>query len=385
MDDYTLSALNGSLASPSWLDNNFVGGASYQVQNNLPVPLYIYGVNTAGELILCWEFNDNNQPVGPLLFKPGVPTPLTLVTKAYYIVRTAFSGAFVCLLYNTTTPSGKAPPIIIGPANLVPPNLIGRHPGPNTNMPIPPDSPRVLVGVGATPTSPANVITREQFWQRMGDSYTMAPGTKRVVSTTLVSGMQNTSSHEESMSKSLGLSSSFGWGPVSASLSANLSSSSSSMQQVTISTESTQYESLELHNQSTTDTQLILRWQLVDVMTIYQTVTPPATLETPSFPPPANGPGGMTPVTTVSLGQSPVMVGSYNPASLPQPPTTPSQPTTNINVPTSSSGSVMLAGRRAYGLAPLPAGAVRSPVAGKATVKARVKAKPKAKVKPRRR
>ncbi|HEX6957922.1 MAG TPA: hypothetical protein VF194_08050 [Ferrovibrio sp.] len=348
MDEYTTAALNGTLLSQSWGPGS-TGGLFY-LQNNLPVPLYMYGVTTAGEQILSRELGTTvTDQKPPLLFPANTATLFNMVTDAFYILRTAFSGAFVCLLYTTSdgaSDASDAETILVDATNLLPPNQIGLFPGATTDTPIPPDSPRVLVGVGATLTSPANLILREQFWQRMGDSYSLAPGTKRTVSTTLVSGMQNTSSHEESVSKSLGLSSAFGWGPVSASLSANLSANSSSFQQISISTETTQYESLELSN-TTSDTLYFLRWQLTDVITVYQTYTATDSSPTealspaaPNFPNPANGPGGMNPLTTVSIAQSPVLISDgYNPAALPAPPSAPAAPTESINMNIIATGS----------------------------------------------
>jgi len=332
MDPYTQAALNGTLVSPAWGGD---GAFHLKLDNKLPVPLYLYGVTTTGTQLVNMDLTTGTTP---LLFPPGQSTEFIIYNDAFFIVRTAFSGAFVTLLYNEQNFTTGT--VTIDASMLLPPNQIGSFPDANTDMPIPPDSPRVLVGVGTTPTDPAGVILREQFWQRMGDSYTLAPGTKRVVSTTLVAGMQNTSSQQDSVSKSIGLSGSFGWGPVSASLSANLSSSSSSFQQISISSESTQYESLELYNK-TKHTQMFLRWQLTDVITVFQTYTPPTqALASPAavnpaepFPPPANGPGGMMPLTAVMLAQSPVMISrGYNPARLPAPPAPPPPPTASINM-----------------------------------------------------
>ncbi|WP_341908816.1 hypothetical protein [Ferrovibrio terrae] len=329
MDQYTQAALNGSLVSPNW--NNSAGGIRLSLDNKLPVPLYLYGVTTTGTQSVNLSLDGSGEP---LLFPAGESTPFIMYNNSFFIVRTAFSGAFVTLLYNQKGWSTAT--VTIDASLLLPPNQIGLYPEPNPVMPIPPDSPRVLVGVGTTPTTPPNVIVREQFWQRAGDSYLLAPGTKRTVSTTLISGMQNTSSEQDAVSKSLGLSGSFGWGPVSASLSANLSSSSTSFQQVSVSTESTQYESLELNN-TTKHTQMFLRWQLTDVITVFQTYTPSQSMTEAApvtgFPPPANGPGGMMPVTSITQVQSPIMISrDYKPGSLPAPPPPPPPPTTSINM-----------------------------------------------------
>ena len=318
LDPTTQAALNGTLTSPSW----GTGLSGYfNLVNGLPVPLYLYAVDDVGNQIPY-----TGTGTTPLLLPANDSTPVAFTTDIYYILRNALTGAFVTVmmtaLQGASTPQGPLMAVAVGPMNLLPPNQIGSYPKPNQDMPLPTDTPRVLVGAGMMATSPSGILVREQFWQRSGDSYTLAPGTKRTVSTTLVSGVQNTSSHQDAVSKSLGLSGSFGWGPVSASISANLSSTSTSFQQVTVSSESTQYESLELKN-DTKHTQMYLRWQLTDVLTVFlpaSSTNMPAPTD-PIFPPPSNGPGGYTPVTSVQIAQSPVLIGGpYNPDRLPAAP-----------------------------------------------------------------
>lgn len=324
MDDWTRAALGGYLSSPAWGQD---GGKHLYLANNLPVPLYVYGIDESGRQNICLSLNGDGTPI---LFASGATTEFIIYYESYFVIRTAFSGAFVALMY--INPNNVPGTIIVDSTCLLPPNQIGHFPEACEEMPLPPDQPRVLVGVGQTATDPPSVILREQFWQRGGDSYVLAAGSTRTVSTTLQSGMQDTSSHQDMVAQSLGLSSSFGWGPISASLSANLSASSSSFQQITVSSQATQFESLTLTNTGTTSL-MFLRWQLMDVVTVFQTVDPstaPAA-ETPSFPPPANGPGGMTPVTCVALAQSPGLISRpYDMATLPARPANPEPPTDTI-------------------------------------------------------
>jgi hypothetical protein len=111
-------------------------------------------------------------------------------------------------------------------------------------------------------------VTREQFWSLDADSYMLLPGEKRTVSLTESSGMEHTTSSQESVAESLGVSASGGWGPISASVSSSLSSTSSTSDQLTIKSQETRYVSVELNNKTDKD-MMYLRWNLMDVITIY--------------------------------------------------------------------------------------------------------------------
>lgn len=316
VDQAMQAALNGTLVSP----NGNMAGGYFLLNNELPVPLYLYMVDEVGNQALCLDLATGTVP---LLFAANAATLCDLYTDVYYVARTAYSGAFVALLITSmqgTASRTNAPIISITPANLISPNQIGKFPTPNENMPLPPDSPRILVGAGTTPTSPPGVMTREQYWERAPDSYLLAPGTKRTVSTTLTSGLQKTSSHQGVIAESLGMSASAGWGPISASVSANLSVNSTDFQQVFVSSETNQYESLTLQNK-TNYTQLFLRWQLTDVITVFQAVQSPPAPKTPraiTMTTQVNGPGGMVPVASLSIAESPTLIGGpYNPDQLP--------------------------------------------------------------------
>lgn len=168
----------------------------------------------------------------------------------------------------------------------------------NSTTIIPGDSPRVLVGCGVAPNG--NLITREQYWERQGDSICLAGNEKRTVSFTLVSGTQRVSSKEQEVAGSLSSSVTGGWGAVSASVSASLSANSKTFQQVTVTEESTSYISQTIKNPHK-DPIMYLRWQLVDVITVFE-------LSADSF----NQKTIMTPVSSIVTSQSPVVVmGPY--------------------------------------------------------------------------
>ncbi|WP_328326124.1 MULTISPECIES: hypothetical protein [unclassified Streptomyces] len=64
------------------------------------------------------------------------------------------------------------------------------------------------------------------------------------------------------------MSASAGWGPFSASVSASLSESSTTSQQLTVSTQTTSYVSTTFHNLGA-NPEMNFFWQLTDVATVY--------------------------------------------------------------------------------------------------------------------
>ncbi|RKH94968.1 hypothetical protein D7Y27_09230 [Corallococcus sp. AB004] len=171
------------------------------------------------------------------------------------------TGSFigVCSITSST------PSVFFGPHSMVAPNDIGLPPQPTAEVVIPPDSPRVLVAAGLLENR--NRTLREQYWRRLPESYTIAPGETQTVSTTSTSNMQQTSSSTDTVSASLGTSASAGWGPMSVGISASLSASSTSSQEVSLSTEYTAYVSDTL-TATQTYTQMFLRWQLMDIVSV---------------------------------------------------------------------------------------------------------------------
>jgi hypothetical protein len=247
MDPIYQSAINGTLKSPAsgqkMTNINFT--------NSLAVPIYIHIVNTEGVL----------KPSDLLAPQERIVLPECFAN--WYIVFTvAASGAFVCVIQLVATQLNY----VVAPDLLVQPNDIGTFPRPSGTIIIPPDSPRILVGCGKAANG--NPLTREQYWKRNSDSYALAPNERRTVGYTSTSGMQTTTSSEQEIATSLGMNASVGWGPISASVSASLSTSARSLQQVAVTTETTRYETIELANPSESP-QMFLKWQLTDVLTVF--------------------------------------------------------------------------------------------------------------------
>lgn len=221
-----------------------------------------------------------------------------------YVVTAAHTGA-LCNVFDVTKDRAEAcrdggPLELFARAELLRrPNDVEIYPEPNNEMIIPPDSPRMLVGVG---TIGEPVVLREQFWRRGDDSYSLAPNEERTVSVTHTSGRDETSSDVETTSAAISASASGSWGVVSASVSAALSKSSTSMHQLTVRTEETRYESVVLKNEEKKPV-MFLTWQLVDIVTIFEKATE------------------QTPRAVIEQIQRPVLVaGPYDPKNLPDPP-----------------------------------------------------------------
>jgi hypothetical protein len=159
--------------------------------------------------------------------------------------------------------------IVIGPADLSEPGDIGPVPVPNPEIVIPNDSPAILVGCGQARDAKGGVtyLTRSQFWKRSGDSITLAPNEEVTTSYTSTTGIQETSSTTDTVATSLSASVSAGWGPVSASISAGLNTSSTSFQQYVSTQTDIRFES-RTYKPDASDTKMIFRWQLYDVVTV---------------------------------------------------------------------------------------------------------------------
>lgn len=153
--------------------------------------------------------------------------------------------------------------------DLVAPNDIGPPPSPTDDILIPPDGPRIVVGLAARTADQAGTwdnLIHEQYWKRSSSSYSLAPGASRLITVSHASGRVDTSSSMENVSESLGTSVSAGWGPISASISANLSKSETTSRSVTL-TENSENTSQESFRNETDEDETILYWQLMDVYT----------------------------------------------------------------------------------------------------------------------
>jgi hypothetical protein len=258
-------ALNGTLCSPATGTPVVLSGsttpATIQVYNKLACPILGFFLDSSGK----------RNPLG--IIKPGQNASLAgALIGDYYVATVPASGAFICVI---TIVAGVAS-YTVDNSVLVAPNDIGPLPEPNSTILVPQNSPRVLVACAnlVPPAKPVtNYVTREQYWCLQGDSYSIAPDETRTISFTVNAGKQETSSEQATVDASLGASASAsggmpGWGSASASISASLNASASVFQQVTVTEQTSTYVSDVVTN-NTTGTNLVLRWQISDILTVF--------------------------------------------------------------------------------------------------------------------
>ena len=307
--DY-IAALNGTLKSTK----NGINLAKIDLRNFCGIPIRLVWVNELGDHV---DYG---------VIQPGQASTILATTTNYkYIIQSALSGGF--MFVYTPTVEDAHQPNNLNPSALTDPNDIGPFPKRTSTILIPQDSP--LVMVACAPAYNGNYITREQYWKRQPDSFSLASGEKRVVSVTTTHGMQKTSSSSETIAAAVGSSVNGGWGPVSASISASLNVSASFFQQVTVNEETSVYESKELHYDAKDDQPKSVTyfvWQLMDIITVYDK-------------------RNSQPIASVSSGEAPSIVDGPYPGSQVQTlkadePVEPLKPSTLTIQPMPSRGNV---------------------------------------------
>ncbi len=264
-------AINGTLLS----QDTGVAVDNLTFYNGTEIPLDVYLVSDTG----CWLGGYAFSVPGgsPTVVSPLSQWPATVGgtdTGWYFVFLNSYSGAFAAAIQaNSAEPQGNNNVVSVGCADLLYPNNIGSVPKPNQSVLIPADSPRIVVGCGTLPTG--YTVAREQYWQRLPDSYSLSGGASKTISYTVTSGMERTTSEESQLAASVTGSASAGWGPISATVSASLSASSTSFQQVTTSLETTSFVSQTYTNPNQSP-EMFLYWQLTNVLTVFDSNGNPA-------------------------------------------------------------------------------------------------------------
>jgi hypothetical protein len=285
----------GSMAATQ--DKGSMAQAAIQVEvaNKLPIPIYVFSATRATD-----DWVDIPSPVdakvgsaaesepGPSaenVLKPDTSRKFEFPPDATVRAKSFLSGGHIS---DKQIPKA-ATTIDFSGADLTAPNAIGRFPEPNEKdgILLPVDSARRLVGVGKwrLPNNSLALIAREQCWRRCADSYVLAPEEERSMGVTSLTGIEKTSSTESTLTTTLGASVSGGFAFLSASLSASLTASSRTSQQITVTEQQTQFDTVNLANR-TDKIATWLRWRLVDIILLVQ---PPsyvvkATLEASQAP-----------------------------------------------------------------------------------------------------
>lgn len=261
MTDLYARALNGTLRSP---DSG--AAAVFSIQNGLQCHLNIYLVGKDGQRAF----------VAPALVDGGAVPIKGACVGQYYVLTSYISDAFATVV-QVTAPKQA---LTIDPSMLLAPGDIGPLPAPTDQIIVPQDSPRVLVGAARVSRAVGGkdpigtCLTREQYWKRSMDSYVLAPGQTLSINYTTTTGIQDSTSKQDTIAKSLGLSAGIGWGAISAGISGSLSSTSTVLQQITLNTQNTRFDSMTVNN-PTADSQMFVRWQLVDIVQVLDMNLPP--------------------------------------------------------------------------------------------------------------
>lgn len=217
--------------------------------NNLTFDVWLSYVSEFGTLV----------GLGPL--PAGYSITYEVNDGIYVLWQSLHTGSFVGLVEA----AAGMETVFFGKNYVLAPNDIGPPPSPTSDIPVPQDSSRVLVGFGELDNQ--NRVLREQYWRRMPDSFSLAPGETRGVSSTTTSNLQQVSSDTTTVAASVGANASAGWGPFSIGVSASLNASSTSFQQFTVSEEYSAYVTDTVQNQ-TSEAQMFLKWQLMDMVSI---------------------------------------------------------------------------------------------------------------------
>ncbi|MFD0258148.1 hypothetical protein ACFXKJ_12240 [Kitasatospora indigofera] len=258
------AAINGTLASQ---EGGGGTGNPLVFSNQTFIPLTMYALQPGTGERLGWD-GTTFSPGQPGYVIPAGGTSMTQADPTagwYFLFTAAYSGAFVAVF--ETPESGD---VTITNYAVLEPNDIGKFPKPSADVVIPTDSPRIVVGCGLLPNG--NTVIREQLWQRLPDSYSIAPGQTKEVNFSVTSGVQSSSSDLSTLEKSVAATAKAGWGPVSASVSASLSSASTTFQQVTATKQTTSFVShrFELRADAPAP-ETTFYWQLADCVTVYDT------------------------------------------------------------------------------------------------------------------
>lgn len=261
MDDITRETLAGKpLPLPPEGGETEVMG----LRNGLRIPV----------AVTPWSFDAEGVPRFALTIKPGEKVEEVLAVDSYALVEDAIQGAFIGVMHLTgqgvaqVLPSGRLYPASVSSnaTLLLKPGDIGPIPLPTTDIPLPNDSTAVLVGAGMALTG--NVVARTQQYRRTADSMSLAPGEERNISITTLNGMQEESSDTTTVATSVNASASAGWGPVSASVDASLSTSSTLSHTYTVSASTQRFDEV-IYKNTSEQVETLFAWQLFDVVTIH--------------------------------------------------------------------------------------------------------------------
>lgn len=166
------------------------------------------------------------------------------------------------------------------------PNALGPPPELQSWQTLPPDSPRICCGFAriALKGTTKAWVTHDQYWSRSSASYSLIPREQKKILVETVSGVQDSTTSQDTIEKSLNVGMSGGWGPIAASINAALSASSSFSHTVVINSQQTSVAEDVVVNANSFPVKVIY-WMLTDVYTLIGDGMVVATIETRQAPP----------------------------------------------------------------------------------------------------
>lgn len=286
MDPNILAVINGTLTSPDIDTTNL---ATVTAQSQLFMDISGYTVMSNGFVV-------HNGFLIPASTSGEVSW--SVPDKSWLVWRETISGALVSVVYIDSAAGKTNADVMYDALQRV--GEVGPPPKANADIMLPASSMRVAVGCGQVN---GGYLVRYQYWGATDSSYCLPDGDTRNISVTTSHGVQQTSSTEQTVATSISSSASAGWGPVSATLSYSMDTSSTSSNSYEITDESTRSDSVMLTNNGGS-TVYYLAWQLMDVVQVYLTVNSQS-----------------APSASIVTACSPIIYdGPYNPAALPPSP-----------------------------------------------------------------
>ena len=208
-----------------------------------------------------------------------VDTTEVLQTGDVFELRHSLTGGLVgrCPLDQGILADGSLlPGFIFEPSMLADLNCIGQPPEPTAQILLPPNTERIVVGMGSMNVAGAAVplfgptlnVVHEQYWRRGKDSYSLSAGQTKTVTIEQVTGMTLSTETEENLNAIVGVTMSGSMGPFSASLSASVTYSSTSRARDTLSVAQTTVTEGVVTN-PTSAPMTVFSWELVDVYFLF--------------------------------------------------------------------------------------------------------------------
>jgi hypothetical protein len=191
--DGTLTSSQIPTGAPNFMVNFRNKVVAFAANKSVKLPLKTYKITSKGEWLNAGIIKGDRDLSDDV--HPG----------QFVLFVSALSGALVCVKMAPLQLKNDSSSIEITNLDLLEPNNIGYFPrtGTTTTKIIPLDSPKIFVSFGLHENG--SIITREQFWRRSADSFSISGTTKRTVGYFKKTGRDVTSTTQDTVAASLSL------------------------------------------------------------------------------------------------------------------------------------------------------------------------------------